>query len=111
MLVYYQFRLIETKLFPEDTHDFRFNSINRKDCVSFVNHQDAITSLRSTGTITATPPANTRLVDNFKVACSPAKSLLKEMRIFSLLSKKEKNGMLGTGTLSLLLEHRTQQKC
>ena len=36
-----------------------------------MNEPDAITLIRSTGNITTTPPANTGLVDNFKVACLP----------------------------------------
>ena len=60
------------ELFPEDADNFRFNSISRKECISFVNHPDTIALIRSTGDITNTPHANTGLADNFKVSYSPA---------------------------------------
>ena len=70
MLVNYQSHRIATEIFPEDADAFSFNSTTRKDCISFVNHPDAIVLMSSTCNITTTPTANTGLADNFKVACS-----------------------------------------
>ena len=74
MLVHYQSHLIATELFAEYSDAFKFNSISIKNHVSFVNHLDDIELIISTGYITVTSPANTGLVDNFKVAYSPADS-------------------------------------
>ena len=71
MLVHYQSHLIATELFPEDADAFRFNSMTRKYCISLVNQPDSIALISSSGDINTTPHVNTRLVDNFKVACSP----------------------------------------
>ena len=42
--------------------------MRRKD---FVSHPDDVALISSIGDITVKPPSNTRLVDNFKVTCSP----------------------------------------
>ena len=42
MMVYYQFHLRAKETLPEDMDVLRFNSITRKDYVSFVNHPDTI---------------------------------------------------------------------
>ena len=68
MLAYYQSHLIAIEIFPGDIDTFRFNSITRKDCVSFVNHQDSIAFIASIGDMTTTPPINNGLACNFKVA-------------------------------------------
>ena len=70
MMVHYQSHLSENGLLPEDIGTFTFDSITRKDYVSFVNHLDAIALVSSTGDITTTPPENIRLLDNFKVTYS-----------------------------------------
>ena len=75
------------ELFPEDADAFRFNSITSKDCMSVVNHSDAIALISSKGYITTTTPANTGTSYNFKVTYSPDdffKNLLKEMQDFLL---------------------------
>ena len=74
MMVCYQSHLSTNGLFPEDIDTSRFNSITIKDCVSFVRHPDAIALVSSTDGMTTTPPANTGLSDNFKVAFSAADS-------------------------------------
>ena len=99
------------ELFPEDTDDFRFNSISIKDHVSFANHSDDIALLSSTGEITTTPPANYGLANNFKFSSSPddsfKKSIKRDERLFTTF-KEENIETLGAGTYSLLLEHRKQ---
>ena len=67
MIVHYQSYFRAKDLLPEYIETFRFNSITRKDYVSFVNHPDAIALVSSTGDMTTTPPAKTGLVHNFKV--------------------------------------------
>ena len=73
MMVHYQSHLSTDVLLPEDIETFRFNSITRKYHVSFVRHPEHIALVSSTGDMNTTPPVNTGLADNFKVAYSPAK--------------------------------------
>ena len=80
MIVHYQSHLIATELLPEYTHTFRFNSITRKDHISFVNHQDDIALTSSTGGINTTAPASTGIADNFKVTHSLADSFKKSIK-------------------------------
>ena len=113
MLVHYQCHFIAKEIFPEDIHTFMLNTISRKYWRSFVNHPDAIASIISTGDITAKPPTNTGLADNFKVTFSPADSLKKSIKRDAGLFTNFKEGnnvMNGAGTPSPLLERRTQQK-
>ena len=55
--------------------------ITRKDCISFVNHPDTIVLISEKGDTTTTPPVNTELADNFKVACSQASYFKKSIKI------------------------------
>ena len=64
MMVHYQCHLRANDLLTEDIDTFRFNSINRKDHIYFVDYPDAMALVISTGNITTTPPANTGLADN-----------------------------------------------
>ena len=102
MLVLYQFHLIATELFPEDadTDAFRFNSITRKEFISFVNYPDVIALIISIDDTTTTQPSNTGLVDNFKVdyflADSLKHSVKKDTRIFTTFNEGQ-NWMIGTG--------------
>ena len=68
MLVHYQSHLIATKIFPRDTDTLRFNSMTRKDCISLLSHPDSIALIASIGGMTAAPPVNTGIAENFKVA-------------------------------------------
>ena len=72
IMVKYQSHLRAKNLLHKDIGSFRFNSMNRKDCISFVNHLDAMASVISTGDIATTPPTSSGLADNFKVTYSPA---------------------------------------
>ena len=85
MLVHYQSHLIVTELFPEDVHRFRFNPITRKCHISFVNRPATIALIRSTGNMTATPPSNTGLEYNFKVACSLDYSFKKNIERYEII--------------------------
>ena len=110
MMVNCQYHLRAKDLLPEDIEYFRFNSTTRKDYISFVNHSDAMSLVTSIDNIATTPPVNSGLVDNFKVAYSPAKSikiLLKDMQVFLIVLKKGSIGILGVETPFPLLEHRT----
>ena len=84
--------------------------MTRKDCISFVNHPDAIALISSAGDMTTTPPANTGLSDKFKVTYSLAdlfkKSIEREASLFTTF-KKDTIGMLGVEAHSPLPEHRT----
>ena len=113
MLLHYKYHLIAMELLPEDADALIFNSITRKDCVSFMNHPDAIASISSIGDITSAPPANIGLAGNFKVACSPSDSFNNYIERYAsilLLLRKENVGTLGAGTSTPLLEHRMQLK-
>ena len=46
ILVYYQSHLIARTHFPEYSETFRLNLMTRKDCISFVDHPDAIALIR-----------------------------------------------------------------
>ena len=110
MMVHYKYHFRANDLLLEEKDKSRFNSIIRKDCISFVGHPVAMALVRSTGNMTATPLANTALTYNFKVACAPDesfKSPLKEIQVFLLLLSKVNIGIIGTGTPSSLLERRT----
>ena len=110
MLVHYQSCLIAIGLFPEYAGAFRFNSITRKDCIYCVYHPDAITLIISTGDMTVTPPANTGLAENFKVAYSldySFKKYVKRDASIILLLRKGNIGTLRGGMSSPLPEYRT----
>ena len=77
MMVHYKSHLRSKEFLNEDTHTFIFNSITRKNCVSFVNRPDDTVLFRSTGHMTTDPPANTGLACEFKVFFSPADSFKK----------------------------------
>ena len=104
---------MSTEIFPKDADAFMFNSISRKDPISFVNYPDTIALINSTGCMTTTPPDNTALEENFKFTYSLDDSFKKSIKrdtSLSLLLKKENIWMLGTGTPTSLLENSTQPK-
>ena len=114
MMVHYQSHSRAKELSPEDTCTFRFNTITRKEYVSFVRHADDIALVSSICDMTTTPPANTVLADNFKVTYSPANSFKKYIKIDTIIFttfKEGKNGTLSAGTPLPLLEHRKYPKC
>ena len=80
MIVNYQHHLSTNNILPEDIETYRFTSIARKDHISFVRHPDSIALVSSTGDATTTPPDNTGLADNFKVAYSLAESFKKSIK-------------------------------
>ena len=109
MLVHYKSHLVATGFSPEDADTFRFNSITRKYYISFVTHPDDITLISATSDMNTTPPTNSGLVENSKVAYSSAnsfKSLLKDIQVFLLLLRKGSLWILVTGRPSLLSDHR-----
>ena len=109
MLVHYQSCLIAMELSSEGTCTFRLNSIARKGRASFVSRPDTTALTISTGGMTSPPLTNTGLLDNSKYLSHhliPSKSLLKEVQVLSLLSRKENIGTLSASTPLSLLEHR-----
>ena len=71
---------------------FRFNSITRKDFISFAKRADDIALVSSTGDITTTTPANNGLAENFKVACYPADSFKKSIKRYESIFNTFKEG-------------------
>ena len=67
MIVHYQSYFRTKDLLPEYIETFRFNSITRKDYVSFVKHLDVLVLKSATCDMTTKPHVNSELADNFKV--------------------------------------------
>ena len=110
MMIHCQYYLRAKELLPENIDNLMFNSMARKDCISFVNYPDAFALTRTTCYTKSTSPANTGLAENFEVACSLAdyfkNSIKRDASLFTIL-RKGNIGMIDTGTPSPLLEHRT----
>ena len=88
---------------------YRFTSITRKDCISFLSYPDDMALTIAIWDVTSTPPPNSGLNKHFNfftLQLNPSKSLSKETQVFLLLLRKANIWALGVGTPSPLLEHR-----